>query len=137
MIEIIASLFMFIVMICMMVSVSLYLYVQHAAVTAVREGTRFASLNQDIGQASTQIAGVDEVKEYLIAATQQLSGITIGLDDIDVTPPDTAAPQGSRTVHVEARFQMQNPIPVGGLLGDRDTFRTFPIHATATMRYEE
>lgn len=141
MIEIIASLLMFVLMICLMLSVSLFLYVQHAAVTAVREGTRFAALNQDIGQASTQIAGVDEVKAYLINATEQLSGVTIGLDDIDVTPPDPGAPQGTRTVRIDAHFMMNNPVPVGSLLqglgAEGDSLNSFPIYATATMRYEE
>lgn len=140
-IEIIASLLIFVIMICVMLSISLFLYVQHATVSAVREGARFAALNPEIGDPATQADGIDAVQDYLINASQQLAGMQIQPAEITVTPPDPGQPQGSRTVRVEVRYDMQNPIPIDGFMHafgtTGDKFTHMPIYATATMRYEE
>lgn len=141
-IEITGSLIIFVIMICLMMTISMFLYVQHAAVSAVREGTRFAALNPEIGQASTQQAGITQVQNYVITTVQQLSGMNITANQITVTPPDPTAPQGQRSVRVNIQFNMQNPIPIGDFVAafgaqNTDSLNNIPISAFAIMHYEE
>jgi len=140
-IELTASLIMFVVMIALIFSISAYLYVQHAMVSAAREGARTASLNTDIGDADTQAEGVETVEDYVVTAVQNLTGLVIEEESVTVTPPDPAAAQGNRTVTVQINYAMENPMPVAALLqalgASGEGLDVIPVVSTATMRYEE
>ncbi|MBK8190827.1 MAG: pilus assembly protein [Vampirovibrionales bacterium] len=142
MIEMTANIIMFVLMITVVASMSAYLYVQQAIVTAAREGARIGSLNQEIGAPATSAAGVDAVKTYVVSMVQRTTGLIVMPDDIDVTPPDPALPVGERSVEVVLDFSITNPLPVEPLLaafsgGNSYNLGQIPIHAEATMRYEE
>lgn len=139
--EITASLIIFVIMLSIIMSISLYLYVQHAAVSTVREGARFASLNTDIGNPATEGVGISAVQAYVQNTATQLAGLTLNAEDVVVTPPDPAGIQGERNVQVEMTFNVTNPIGISGFLSafgvEGNSFEEFPIHAEAIMRYEE
>lgn len=142
MIELTVNIIMFVLMITIVTSLSAYLYVQQAIVTTAREGARIGSLNQDIGNPATSASGVDAVKTHVMTMAQRTTGITINEADIDVTPPDPALPVGERSVEVVLDFSIPNPLPVEPMLaafsgGNSYGLGDIPIHAEATMRYEE
>ncbi len=140
-IEITAMLIVFTILISVVMSFSAFLYLQHAMITSAREGTRIAALNGDLGDTDTQDTGTTAVQQYVINSAQSLSGQTLTEDDITVTAPDPDGTTGERTVTVTINYDMQNPVNIGGLLtalgADGSVFDTFPVVATATMRYEE
>lgn len=75
----------------------------------------------------------------------QTSGQTLTSQNstIDVTPPDSHDPYGSRTVTVAVTYDMINPIPIAGFIsgfgGNSDTsnLSEIPVSASASMRFEE
>ncbi len=140
-IEITAMLIVFTILISIVMSFSAFLYLQHAMITAAREGTRIAALNGDLGDADSQDAGTTTVQNYVINSASSLSGQTLTADDITVTAPDPDGTTGERTVTVTINYDMENPVNIGGFLtalgADGSVFDTFPVVATATMRYEE
>lgn len=144
-IEIIAGVVIFTIMMSLIMSISAYLYFQQALVTAAREGARHASFNSDLGEGGSEQAGSGEVQTYVENTILQLTGqqASPGVATITVVPPSQSADQtsGKRTVSVNIEWQMENPIGIAGFLDalgtDGDAFRTFPVYATATMRYEE
>ncbi|MGE0199514.1 MAG: TadE/TadG family type IV pilus assembly protein [Candidatus Melainabacteria bacterium] len=141
-IEIIGMLVVFTILICMMTSISAYLYVQHALTTVAREGARVASLNSDLADAANQSSAEDEIKSYVQNAMMQMTGQSLEADSIDVTPPDAAGTSGERTVTVAINYNMDNPVPIDSFLSafpntDGNHFSTIPVFSTATMRYEE
>lgn len=141
MIELTASLIMFVIMIALIFSISAYLYMQHAMVSAAREGARTASLNTDIGDSDTQADGVNDVEDYVVTAVNNLTGITIEPENVTVTPPDPGAAQGERTVTVQINYSMENPLPIAAFLqafgASGEGLDIIPVVASATMRYEE
>lgn len=144
-VEAVASIIIFTMMLALVMSVSVYLYFQQALVTAAREGARQASLNSDLGAGATEQNGIDTVKTYVTEEIEKLTGQTDtdGSAVITVTPPSQSASQtaGKREVSVVINWKMINPIGVSGLLealgADGSAFSTIPVYATATMRYEE
>lgn len=144
-IEIIAGIVIFTIMMSLIMSISAYLYFQQALVTAAREGARHASFNSDLGEGGSEQAGSNEVRAYVQNTILQLTGqqASPSIATITVVPPSQSANQtsGRRTVSVNIVWQMKNPIGIAGFLDalgtDGDAFRTFPVYATATMRYEE
>ena len=139
--EITASLIMFTIMIALTMSISAYLYTQHAFVTAARDGARKAAVNTDLGDPATEATGITDIQNEVIDSVAQLTGQLVDEDNITVTPPDAAGTPGDRTVSVVINFDMDNPVNIAGLLGAMgaggDDFATIPIFSTATMRYEE
>ncbi len=144
-IEMIGGLVIFSMMLALVMSISAYLYFQQALVTAAREGAREASLNNDIGTPGSENKGVTTVKNYVSDTIEALTGqeTTTSVATITVVPPSQSLSQasGDRTVRVDIQWKMTNPVGVAGLMdalgGDGSHFRTIPVYATATMRYEE
>jgi hypothetical protein len=127
-VESIVSIIVFVIMLSLIMSISIYLYFQQALVTTAREGARQASLNSDMGTSGNQQAGMNYVSTYVQNEFKQLTGQTYTptMATITVIPPSASANQtlGYRTVTVTIDWKMKNPIGI-------------PCHATATMRYEE
>ncbi len=146
-IETIASIIIFVIMLALIISISVYLYVQHAMISAARESCRMASLNSGYADEATQATAITETEEYVLAAIESLTGQTPSADpdsgniEITVSPPDLSLAAGDKTITVTIDYQMENPIPIDEFLSalgaDGDAFGTIPVHATATMRYEE
>lgn len=144
-IEMIVGLIIFTIMLALVMSISVYLYFQQALVTAAREGARQASLNNAIGTGNGEAAGMAEIQGYVSETIRHLTGqeATSGVANIIVIPPSQSSDQtsGNRTVTVNIIWQMQNPIGIAGMLSalgaKGESFKTFPVYATATMRYEE
>lgn len=143
--EMIASLIMFTMMVSLTTSVSVYLYFQHALVTAAREGARQASLSDELSDAATEDAGIVTVKAYIQNQIFQLTGQQFNdtIATISVIPPSQSPNQtpGEREVSVTIDWKITNPLGISGLLSalgaDGSAFSEIPTYATATMRYEE
>ena len=144
-VESIVSIILFVIMLSLIMSISVYLYFQQALVTTAREGARQAALNSDLGSVGTQSAGMIYVSNYVQNEFKQLTGQTYSaaMATITVTPPSASVNQtiGYRTVTVSINWKMKNPIGIANLLKamkvDGSAFDTIPCFATATMRYEE
>lgn len=144
-IEMIGGMIIFTLLLAMVMSLSMYLYFQQALVTAAREGARHASLNNNLGSTSTERTGISEIQSYVTTAIRNLTGQTVSpsVATITVVPPSESASQtvGSRNVTVSIQWRMTNPLGVANFLNalgaNGDNFRTFPVAASATMRYEE
>lgn len=140
-IELTASIIMFVIMMGLVFSISAYLYVQHAMVSAAREGARNASLNTEIGDEDTTQEGVDAVEAYVVEAVQSMTGLDMENENVTVTPPDAGEAVGERMVTVQINYNMENPLPIAGFLqafgASGEGLDAFPITAVATMRYEE
>ena len=115
-----------------------FLYTQTTLISAARQGARVAAVNMDLASnpSSVQTAVYDQVNTYF----QQTTGQTLAASDVTVTGP-TGATVGQRNVQVTVQYSMPNPLGVAGLLsalgGDGAPWQSFPVSATATMRYEE
>ncbi len=144
-IEMIGGMIIFTLLLAMVMSLSMYLYFQQALVTAAREGARHASLNRNMASSSTEQTGITEVQTYVTTSIQNLTGQTVtpAVATITVSPPSDSASQtpGNRNVTVSIQWRMTNPLGVANFLnalgGNGENFRTFPVAASATMRYEE
>lgn len=144
-VESIASIIIFTILLSLIMSISVYLYFQQALVTTAREGARQASLNSELGSTSTQATGISYVTSYVQNEFLQLTGqsYSSSMATITVTPPSASTNQtpGYRTVTVSIDWKMKNPIGIANLLNamhmDGSAFDTIPCHASATMRYEE
>lgn len=137
-IETVFMLIIFTALFAFLASISSYLYLQHAMITAAREGVRVAAVDPDMAAGG----GVSDVQAYVQNAVMQLCGQEIDAGDVIVTPPDPAGIPGERTVQVEINYDMQNPVNVAGLMGalgasNTETYATIPVYASAVMRYEE
>jgi hypothetical protein len=144
-IETIASILMFTLMLATVMSISVYLYFQQALVTAAREGARHAALDTSLGSASSEQDGMTTVETYVADEIQQLTGQSFSpsVATITVTPPSASSDQtpGRRNVRVDITWNMTNPVGVGAFMdalgADGSAFKTIPVSASATMRYEE
>jgi Flp pilus assembly protein TadG len=147
-IESIVSIILFVMLLALVMSISVYLYFQQALVTAAREGARQASLSSSIGTSSTESSGISSVQSFVQTEIQQLTGQTYSpsVATITVTPPSNTSVSpdqtpGRRNVRVVIQWQMQNPIGISGFInalgGNGNAFNKIPVTATATMRYEE
>lgn len=142
-IESIASIILFAMLLALVMTVTVYLYFQQALVTCAREGARMASLNTTM--ATDEASAEDDIIAYVEDEVRALTGQTFdnGEGTIEVVGPSMSANQtpGQRTVTVTITYNMQNPIGVAGFInalgGDGSAFGTIPVTATATMRYEE
>lgn len=144
-IEMIGGMIIFTLLLTMVMSLSMYLYFQQALITAAREGARHASLNNNLASTSTEQAGITEVQNYVTTSIRNLTGQTVtpSVATITVSPPSDSASQtaGNRNVTVSIQWRMTNPLGVANFLNalgaNGENFRTFPVAASATMRYEE
>mgnify|MGYP001329421991 CR=1 FL=1 len=129
MIEMIFSIVMFGFMMAGIASMSTYLYLQHAMVTAAREGARMAAINPDLGDPGTESIGISDVQDHVQAMVASTVGIPLEAGDIAVTAPSAADAIGERSVSVNIDYEIPNPLPVGS--------DTFNLHSEATFHYEE
>lgn len=139
--ESIAGIIIFVVMMALMANVSVYLYMQNALTTAAREGARKAAMST--GLSGSDLAGAtaaikDHVQDVFATATGQL------IDDanIQIDAPDSQAAQGDRDVQVSVTFEYETPIDISGFVtafGEEDgaSSGTFDMTASAKMHYEE
>lgn len=142
-IESIASIILFALLLALVMSITVYLYFQQALVTCAREGARMASLNTTM--ATDEAAGKAEIVDYVEDEVRSLTGQSFdnGEGDVDVSGPSESASQtpGERTVTVTITYNMQNPLGIEAFInalgGDGSAFGTIPVAASATMRYEE
>jgi hypothetical protein len=139
-IESIASLLIFTIMLAVIMTITMWLYLQQALVTSAREGARQASLNAELAGAATKSAGVGAVKAYVQNTVRSLTGQDIDPSQITVTGPTGATP-GQRTVAVTLSMTLKNPLGVAALFDALGTsgakFDNIPMSASATLRYEE
>lgn len=139
-VESIASIIIFTMMLALVMTITLWLYLQQATVTAAREGARQASLNSDLGVTGTRTTAVNTIKTYVINSVRQLTGKTVATSEINVTGP-TGATTGQRTVTVTINTTFRNPVRISNFLealgADGTPFDRVPLTGTATMRYEE
>lgn len=144
-IEMVAGIVMFTIMLALVMSISVYLYFQQALVTSAREGARMASLSNALSAGGSEQTGINEIKDYVTTTIRNLTGQQASpeIATITVLPPSQSEVQttGERTVTVNIEWQMKNPVAIGKFLdalgADGSKFKTFPVYATATMRYEE
>jgi hypothetical protein len=136
-VEIIPVIFLFVCMLTGLVGISIYLYLQHALITAAREGARIGALDPDLGGVSQQ-AGIERIRERVQEIMAGSTGQNVPDSDIAVTPPDPTAATGDRQVRVVIDYRMPNPLQISKTLtGDDSGDATINLHASATMRYEE
>lgn len=139
-VEMVGGIIVFAIMMSGLISFSLYLYMNHAFLTAVREGARYASTDSRLAVAGTNATAVAAVRTEVISMIQAGTGITVPGNSITVTGP-TGATVGRRNVRVSIVFDYPAPIQVGTLInfftGGGSDLDNFPIQAQAVMRYEE
>lgn len=144
-VESIASIIIFTIMISIVMSITIFLYFQQALTTAAREGARQASLNADLGSGVSEQNGLNTVETYIKSEIRQLTGQSFdpSIATITVIPPSDSASQvsGNRDVTVQISWKMKNPIGIASMLGamgvDASAFDNIPVGSSATMRYIE
>jgi hypothetical protein len=139
-IELIMSLIFFCLMLVSFSSISAYIYLEHGLVSAVREGARWASLNNDLA-GEDEAGAIAEIRGRVIAMMRATTGQVLPNQAITVTPPSAAGAFGERTVTVRVRTDIATPFNVGsmfaGLNAENVPALTVPLAAATTMRYEE
>ena len=138
--ELVTGMIFFILMSLAFSGLSVYIYVTHSGITAVREGARIGSLNNEIGGVDVA-AGTTAVSQRVIDFMAVSTGQVIPPGAVTVTPPNPADPIGARTVTVTLNYNMPTPLnpaaAFSGFSGGGSSPVTVPVFATATMRYEE
>ncbi len=139
-IEIVGGLIIFTIMLCLIMTITGWLYLQQAIVTSAREGARQASLNDALGVLTTQVTGITATQAYVINEVKSLTGQAITASNVTVTPPTGVV--GSRMVTVTIKMNFVNPVKIDGFLSGvgvtgANTFGTIPVSSQATMRYED
>lgn len=140
-IELVMSLLMFVAMLGSLLSISMYLYINHIFLTAAKEGARVAAVETDLANGATSAQGVSDVQDWVQDFVSSSTGIQLDPSNIDVSGPDGAT-VGSRTVTVTVNYEFQNPVQIRTFMnrmtgGSATGLDTFTISNTATMRYEE
>lgn len=139
-VEMVMSVLMFVIMLAMVMSLSLYLYVQHTLFTAAREGARIAAVDPSFGNAATTSTGTANVQSWVQNFVSSSTGIQLNNSNITVSGPTGAT--GSRNITVTLNYTFQNPVQVLTLLnrlggGSATGLDTITMSSNATMRYEE
>lgn len=137
--ELIAGIVFLMGMLVTLCSVSCYLFIEHSALTAAREGTRLAALTANLTSGNT--AAINQIKARVQQAMLASSGQVVASQDITVTPPSVSAPVGNRTVSVRLSYPLATPLSVANVLSgwgaEAHHIVSVPVVAAATMRYEE
>jgi hypothetical protein len=138
-IEMIFGMIMFVSMISLSCTVCMYLYMQHALVSAAREGARTAAIQEGYatGAAASATAAVTAAVKNFV---QQTTGQTLADSNVVVTPPSGAT--GQRNVRVQVNYTLKNPIPIAGFMSGlgatgTSSYDNISMAASSTMRYEE
>lgn len=140
-VELMMSMLFFMAMIGMLLSVSVYLYINHTFLTGAKEGARAAAVEVNLANVATYNTGVANVRTWVRNFIRSSTGITMADSGITVTGP-TGSTVGNRTVQVRLSYTFQNPVQIRTFLnrlggGTATGLDTFTITNTATMRYEE
>jgi Flp pilus assembly protein TadG len=139
-VEMVGGIVVFTVMMAGLISFSLFLYMNHAFLTAVREGARYAATDSRMGTAGTVAAAQTAVKNRVIQIIQASTGLTVAAADITVSAP-TGATIGQRNVTVSVQYDYDAPFQLGTLIsalgGGASDLDSYPIQAQTVMRYEE
>jgi hypothetical protein len=140
-IELVMSLLLFVAMLGTLLSLSMYMYINHTFLTAAKEGARMAAVEANLANAGTWATGEDNVIEWVQNFVSSSSGIALADDDIALSGPDGGT-IGNRTVTVTVSYEFQNPVQIRTFMnrlsgGSASGLDTFTITNTATMRYEE
>lgn len=141
-IELVMSLLMFVIMLGTLLSLSMYMYLNHTFLAAAKEGARMGSVETGLAQPSGSASyntSVQNVKNW-VKNFSNSAGVTLADSNVTLTGPTGTA--GNRTITVTVNYSFDNPIQIrtfinrlsGGSLTGLDTFT---ITNTATMRYEE
>jgi Flp pilus assembly protein TadG len=152
-IELILSIVMFAIMFTLIATISVYLYMEHALVSAVREAARTGAKDQNYASGATSTGNTNvtnALTNYMSSTTgQTLTTGSGGNTQVGITPPDfVGQAYGSRTISVSVTYNITNPIQIADFLealpggggagsGTWDRIRYIPVKAAATMRYEE
>ena len=142
-VDLVASQIMFSIMLASLVSISLFLYLNHAFATAAAIGGRVASSDVNIGNPTTFATGEANVKTQVKQFIKSASGIELQNNQITVTQPTGAL--GSRQVKVSITHNVDSPIKVQSMMSqmahpgqappqDADKFA---ISSAATFHYED
>lgn len=139
-IELVMSLIFFVMMLGTILSLSMYMYVQHTFLTGAKEGARAAAVNTNLANAGTYATGESEVKATVTDFVSSTTNIALDNNDIDIDGPSGAV--GNRTVTITISHQFENPVQIRTFIdrlngGSAEGLDTFTINGTATMRYEE
>ncbi len=139
-IELVMSLLFFVMMLGTLLSLSLYMYMNHVFLTAAKEGARVAAADSNFGNGNTT-QGTTDVQTWVNQFVQSSSGITLNANNVTVSGPN-GSQVGSRTMTVTVSYQFNNPVQIRGFIdrlngGSGTGLDTFNITNTATMRYEE
>jgi Flp pilus assembly protein TadG len=139
-IELMASLVFFCLMLVAFSSISAYIYVEHGLVSSVREGARWASLNNDLA-GDDEAGAITAIKTRVITMMRATTGQVLPAQAITVTPPSATGAFGERTVTVRVNTNIATPFNIGAMLNGLNAATlpplTVPIAAATTMRYEE
>jgi Flp pilus assembly protein TadG len=140
-VEMVMSMLLFTAMIGALVSLSLYLYINHSFLTAAKEGARVAAADSNFANTATINTGITNVRNWVRTFVSNSTGIQLSNSNINVTGP-TGSSTGNRRMTVTITYQFQNPVQIRTFLnrlsgGSATGLDTFTITNTATMRYEE
>jgi hypothetical protein len=139
--ELIPTLILFCLMLAMLTSVCLYLYLQNVTITVARESARFASLNAELGTASTEANGRSAVQTKTTQMVYKSIGQTVDPSNVEVSAPTGSF--GERIVSVRVNLDIPNPVVVPDLSAEfngepgKRLFETIPLTAEASAHYEE
>lgn len=142
-VDIVASLIMFSIMLASLVSISLFLYLNHAFATAAAIGGRVASSDVNIGNPTTFATGEANVKSQVKDFIKSASGIELENNQISVTAPTGAI--GNRQVKVSITHNVDSPIKVQSMMSQMahpgqpppEGADKFTISSAATFHYED
>ena len=142
-VDLVASLVMFSIMLASLVSISLFLYLNHAFTTAAAIGGRVASSDVNIGSPTTFATGEANVRSQVKQFIESASGITLSDNQIAVTQPRRAL--GSRQVTVSITHDVDSPIKVQPMMNEMAHpgqappagADKFTISSSATFHYED
>jgi hypothetical protein len=138
-IEIMATLIIFTILLGLTANTSVYLYLAHTFISAARYGARVAAIDPTMTTQTSTAQGnvVSKVQAYLTSTT----GLTVATNNIQVTAPDAAGTVGSRTVTVVINYDLPLPLNVAAVVqafgGSGAGLSSIPIHTSAMMHYEE
>jgi uncharacterized protein (UPF0333 family) len=139
-IELVMSILFFVMMLGTLLSMSMYMYINHTFLTGAKEGARKAAVESRLANSNTRSQGEATVKAYVRDLVSSSSGIQLANSNITLTGP--VGTVGDRNVTVTITYDFQNPVQVRTFIdrlsgGSQTGLDTFRISNRATMRYEE
>lgn len=144
-VELVMSILFFVAMLCIILGLSLYLYVQHIFISAAKEGVRVAAIQRSFATDPASAAGLANVRNRVRGLIPGSTTLILRDQDIQVSGPNPANDPnavGNRTITVTLNGNFRNPIQIRNFLntlggGSSGPPETITITSRATMRYEE